>query len=565
MTSARYRRGGPEKPWIEVTTLGDLLDRQAQRHPDREALVFPDERVTHREYAARAERVARGLIALGVEQGDRVGVLLPSGVDYVAGLYGAIKIGAIPVPINARFKSFELRHIVTNSAMRVLLTSDSLGEAIDLPELITRTFPALPTQDGGDLALAEAPALRQLVVLGEGEPPGFLGRAPFERGADGVDPDEVDTRQLRVRVRDTAMILYTSGTTSAPKGAMLTHEGFVRFAQGIARSRMFLTPEDRLWSALPLFHIGGASYTVLCLSAGCTYCHVGFFRPDVALDQLERERCTVAIPAFETIWMAVLDHPRFPEADLSALRIVFNVGTPERLRQMQERVPHAVQLSGFGGTEATSHLAMSLPDDPLELRVSTGGHPLPGTEVRIVDPETGAEQPPNTPGEIVFRGWARFEGYFREPELTAQVIDEQGWFHSGDLGRMDPEGRLTFVGRLKDMLKVGGENVAAAEVEGFLLTHPAVLMAQVVGAADARYSEVPAAFVQLKPGASASEEEIIDFCRGRISSFKIPRYVRFVDEWPMSATKIRKYELRERIARELEERGITEAPKMQSV
>jgi fatty-acyl-CoA synthase len=276
------------------------------------------------------------------------------------------------------------------------------------------------------------------------------------------------------------------------------------------------------------------------------------------------ERCTIALPTFETIWLAMLDHPEFDAGQLDQLRIVFNVGVPERLKRSQERVPNATQISGFGSTESSSFLCLGDVDDPLDVRVRTCGRPVAGADVRIVSPETGEDLPANTPGEILYRGWSVFDGYYNDPERTAEAIDRDGWFHSGDLCTMDEAGRVSFVGRLKDMLKVGGENVAAAEVEGYLLTHPAVMLAQVVSAPDARYAEVAAAYIQLAPGARATEQEIIDFCLGQIATFKVPRYVRFVDEWPMSGTKIKKYVLRERIAAELEAMGISEAPRLRA-
>jgi fatty-acyl-CoA synthase len=397
-----------------------------------------------------------------------------------------------------------------------------------------------------------------VLVLGAAESTGGFAAVPpgtVERsGADGK-PEAPQTAPA-----DLAYILYTSGTSAEPKGCMTSHDAVTRQAFGVALTRYLLQPGDAFWCPLPLVHTGGLTTLMACLAAGADYIHAGRFDPEVAIDQLERNRCTHAIPAFETIWLRVIDHPRFASADLSALRVVLNAGTPERLRQLQERVPQAAQLSTFGATEGGGHISMSLPADPLELRVTTGGHPLPGMEARAIDPGTGEDRPAGQVGEVLYRGAMRFVGYYKNPELDAQTIDADGWFHTGDLGTVDADGRLTFRGRLKDMLKVGGENVAAPEVEAYLLTHPAVNIAAVVGVADARYTEVPAAFVELVPGAACSEKEIIGFCLGRISTFKVPRYVRFVDEWPMSGIKIRKFVLREQLERELAGAGITEAP-----
>jgi fatty-acyl-CoA synthase len=275
---------------------------------------------------------------------------------------------------------------------------------------------------------------------------------------------------------------------------------------------------------------------------------------------LEAEGCTVAMPVFDTIWLDVLDHPRYADTDLSALRMLLLLGTPESLRLTQGRMPGVTQVSGSGSTEACAQLALGSSRDPLEKRLTTCGRLVSGQEVLILDPETGAEQPPGHSGELLFRGVGRFDGYYKEPELTAAVIDEDGWYHSGDLASMSTDGYLSYEGRLKDALKVGGENVSPMEVEDFIRTHPAVSIVSVVGAADERYGEVVAAFIELSPGATATEEEIVDFCLDRIATFKIPRYVRFVDEWPMSGTKIAKRMLRDQISDELRAAGIRRAP-----
>jgi fatty-acyl-CoA synthase len=539
-----------ERRWIEATTLGDLLDRRAAERPGAEAVVFPDARASYGELAVRAQRFARRLAGLGVVRGDRVGILLPASVDLLAVLFAAAKLGAIAVPVNARFKSVELTQIVTHSGMRVLVTDTASGT------LLHEAFPELAVPAVGELGLADAPELRHVVVL-DGEP---------VDPAAGVTDADVWEAQASVRVRDPAVIVYTSGTTSAPKGAMLSHEALVRLADGIGE-RLRITPDDRVWTAIPLFHGGGITFALSCIAAGAPFVHPGFFDPATTLEYLSEEQVTIALAAFETIWMPVLNRPDFARFDLSRIRVVMAVGVPERLRDMASRLPDAVHVSCVAMTESSAFLTLNRLDDPPEARATTGGHPMPGMQCRVVDPQTRVDVGPGTPGELLFRGPNAFDGYFRDPERTAEVFDAEGWFHSGDLVVADHEGRLTFLSRLKDMLKVGGENVAAAEVEGYLLTHPAVDIVAVVGAPDAYYVEVPAAFVQLKPGGAATEQELIEFCLGRIATYRVPRYVRFItdrDDWPMSGTKIKKYVLRERITAELEAAGISEAPRLTS-
>jgi fatty-acyl-CoA synthase len=544
--------------WIEVTPVGDLLDRAASR-TERDAIVFPDTRATYPDLAELTTRAARSLYGLGVRGGDKVGILMHNCLDFVTVLLGASRLGAVVVPVNGRFKSHELSHVLAHADIKVLFTARGPEVATDYPTLLNEVFPSLGSQDGAGLQLPEAPMLRHIVDL-DGRRPGLLSRTEFEARAADVAPETVQTLQERVRIRDVALLMYTSGTTAKPKGCLLSHEALVRHAANVGRSRFFLTEEDRYWDPLPLFHIGGIVPMLSCFYVTATFVHAGHFDPDVALRQLEQERCTVAYPAFETLWLQILNHPQFDSTDLSSLRLIQNIATPERLIYLQSRLPTAIEVSSYGATECSSNLTLPLPDDSDEVRMHTLGHPLPGIELKIIDPESGHERPTGEVGELCFRGYSRFEGYYKDPDLTASVIDADGWFHSADLGAVDHEGRFVYAGRLKDMLKVGGENVSALEVEDFLSRHDAIDIVQVVSAPDGRYGEVPAAFVQLKPGMQLDEVELVDFCRGRIASYKIPRYVRMISEWPMSGTKIQKFVLREQLEAELHELGVTEAP-----
>jgi fatty-acyl-CoA synthase len=394
--------------------------------------------------------------------------------------------------------------------------------------------------------------------------PGALTRDEFDHAGDSVDEDAVIATRSQYDTHSLAMIMFTSGTTARPKGAMITHEAVVRQAHCIADDGYKMDKDDRFWTPLPMFHTGGMMSMLACVAAGATYHHVGLFTADRALDQLERERITVAMPTFPPLWLPVLEHPRFDSADLSQLRLIQLTAVPEQGRLMQARFPQAKNILCTGMTEATSYFTFNDPNDAEEIRLASCGYILPTVQVKVVDTETGADLPANTRGEVYIKGVGCFIGYYNAPEVNAEVFTDDGWFRTGDLGIFDDAGRFDFVGRIKDMLKVGGENVAAAEVEDYLMHHPSVRQVQVVAAPDRRLVEVPVAFVELKAGTTATEEEIIAFCLGHIATFKVPRYVRFIDEWPMSGTKIQKYKLREAIAQDLAARGIDEAPRLLS-
>ena len=541
---------------ISTLTPPAALD-QVARESTHPAVIFPDEQCSYAELAATSRELARGLRALGVGRGDKVGILQMGGIDTLAMLVATMRLGAWAVPINARYKAEELRFLTHHADLRVLVVDDVLSS------VVVDTIPDLAGHPGGPLSLEEFPELRY-VLGGEAPAPGILGRSEFAEMAGTVDPSEVDAEEARNQPHDTCILLYTSGTTANPKGCMHSHSTLLHQGANMADNRFGLTPDDTFWSPLPLFHIGGIVVLVTSIVSGARFCHPGLFEPGVSVRQLREHKATVGFPAFETIWLAVLDHPDFDAADMGSLRLLANVGVPERLRAMQERLPTAVQVSCTGGTESCGFISVGVETDPLDERVNTCGFPVPGMEAKIVDHESGRDLEPPCVGELCYRGVSRFLGYYKDPETTAERIDDDGWFHTGDLTEMDADGRLTFLSRIKDMLKVGGENVAAAEIEDYLARHPAVSIVQVVSAPDARYTEVPAAFVQLKDGETATEDELIAHCLGKIATFKVPRYVRFVDDWPMSGTKVQKYRLRETIAAELEAAGVTEAPRLDS-
>jgi fatty-acyl-CoA synthase len=549
---------------VDVTTVAELLRRTAAT-VSGDALVFPGERLTYPELESSAAEMAQRLLGLGVGPGDKVAIFMPNCASYVVGLFAIAKLGAVAVPVNGRFKATELGYVLEHSDSRVLLVAldDGIGGE-ESERILDQLFPEIEEADALNLFPTRAPVLRCIINLGTRDKPGTISSAAFERFGDGVPLARLDLLQSRVAVRSPALLMYTSGTTSLPKGCVVSHEALVR--QGIltARRGLCMTAGEALWNPLPLFHTGGVMPVMASVSQGITFCHPGFFDPGAALDMIERERCAVLYVMFDTIWVPILDHPRFGTADLSAARAVFLVGPPERMRWYQQRAPQLQVLSAFGMTEVCAHLAVAGPEADEDTRLTTAGQVQPEMDACIVDPKTGVEQPPGVPGELLYRGPLLFDGYYKQPELTAASVDAEGWFHSGDLGEIDVAGRFTFRGRLKDMLKVGGENVSPLEIEGFLAQHPAVAIAQVVSAPDARYGEVAAAFVQLRPGVEVAPQELIDHCVGKIASFKVPRYVRFVEDWPMSGTKIQKFQLRTWIADELAQAGVSEAPRLRA-
>jgi fatty-acyl-CoA synthase len=536
-----------------ASTLPDLLELAADRW-DHEAVVFEDERVSFAELSALATDRARDLRSLGVGRGEKVGILMPNSIDQLAILFAAAKLGAVPVPINNRFSGPELAHVVADGELRVVLVARGEGEGRDYVAQLAAAVPR------------PVPGLAHLICLDDDAPPGFLSREQLERGRESVEVAEIRAHQEAIRLGDTAMIVYTSGTTAHPKGCVLNHEGLTRTAFALARERFEMSERDRFWDPLPFCHLSSLVILNTCLAAGATFVAMRRFDPARALRQLADERCTMAYPCFEPVTTALLDHPDFATTDLAALRLLVTIGVPERLRATQEQLGASVtQISAYGATEYTGVLAFGRLDDSLESRLHTCGPPVPGMEVRIVDPETDEALPDGVPGELLCRGYGVFQGYYRDPQATARVLGADGWIRSGDLVSRGHDGYLSYHGRLKDMLKVGGENVAAAEIEDVLLQHPAVKVVHVVAAPDARYTEVPAAFVELTAGAAPGAHDLIDFCVGRIANFKVPRYIRIVEQWPMSGTKVQKVRLRERIAGELAAAGVREAPRVEQL
>ena len=540
---------------ISITTIGDLLLSAADRYPDTPALIFPDVRYTYRELAVRAIRRARSLQALGVRPRDHVGILMHTCPQFVEIFFAAALCGAVIVPINARYRPGELAYVIENGDIATLVTSDAIAEQVSFVERLSGALPDLESQtDVRALSLSRTPKLRNVILMGSSKVPGFVPERDFEAAAESVPERNVHMTRLGVRVRDVGLMLYTSGTTANPKGCLISHEAQVRNSIALGRHRYQLTHEDRLWSPLPMFHIAAVLPMLAIFDVGGTYLTMSYFDAGVALEMLERHEVTATYPSFVTIMQGLIYHPNFARTNLKRVKLMNSnlaVQPPAVAESIMRAMPQALQVGSFGMTEAAGTVCTGSPDEPESLRITRLGKPLPGLELRIINPESGHDVQTGLRGEVLVRGYSVLEGYYKDPEKTAQAIDRDGWFHTGDIGSLDEHGTIMFHGRFKDMLKVGGENVAAAEIEALLGRHPAVKLAQVVGIPDAKYAEVPAAFVELNPGTAATEAELLSFCKAEVASFKVPRVVRFVQEWPMSSSKIQKFRLRQQLLTEL--------------
>jgi fatty-acyl-CoA synthase len=526
-------------------TIGSTLIDAAYKRPDASALMFPDVELSARSILDKALGLSRALVALGTQPGDNVGIFLENSPEYVATFFAIALCGAIPVPINARLRGGELAHVVQDAEVRVLFVGDETMQHTDLAGRLVSILPEIEHTDEHHLRLTRAPYLKVIVSFGKARV-GMLSADAFREVGAEVDDQVIYRRCADVGAEDIALVLYSSGTTDVPKGCMLSHRAFIRPAYDMATVRFNIHPGDRMFNPLPLFHIGGLTPLLGCIIGGGTFCGMRRFDVDLALEFMVRSRPTLAQPSWDTIWSQVQSHHRFPELDLKSLRDVLLVGVPARLADYQRHLPGVAVTSGYGLSEG-GLLTFSVASDPLEARINTVGSTAPGVAVRVVDTETGIDVAPGEQGELLFAGPTLFHGYYRDPELSARALDSAGWLHSGDLGIQRPDGRVVYRGRIKDMLKVGGENVSAAEVENLLLQHESVQLAYVVSAPDDHYGEVAAAFVELKYGERVSEAELIAYCRANIAGYKVPRYLRFVTEWPMSATKVQKEVLRRRI------------------
>lgn len=539
--------------WFEKVTIGEMLDRAAARFGAREALMFQGQRWSFRDLQAESDRAARGLLQCGVQPGEKVSLWLTNRPEWLHILFAVAKVGAVLVPINTRFRTTDLEYVLHQSDSTTLITTDHSGP-VGYLDMVREVIPELDTcADPQALQAKKFPELRRVMVVSPHTFPGTLRWTDVIAAGAQVSPTQLAERQQAVDPDATSVIMYTSGTTGFPKGVMHNHNMLRNIID--EANRMAVRNTDVILMYLPLFHAFGLyEGPLMSVVTGARQVLMEQFDPGEALRLIASEKATM-IHGFDTHFHDLMAHPDCPNTDHSSLRIgLLAAGlssTEPVARQAQQRLCRTV--SGWGMTEVGVGAALGFLDDPVDDRCLASGAALPGYECKIIDPATGSMLPPGTPGELCCRGYGVMQGYYKKPDDTARAVDAQGWLHSGDMATMRDDGTIRFLGRYKEMLKVGGENVDPVEVEALLLQHPAVQQVKVVGVPDSRLQEVACACVVLTPGAQGEADALIAFCRGKIASFKIPRYVLYMKEYPMTSSgKVQKFKLRELCLEELQ-------------
>jgi len=534
-------------------TVGDLLDRNAERYPDRQAIVCEKTTLTYAELKTRVDLLARGLLSVGVKKGDHVALLMDNRPEWLLVCHAAAKLGAVLVPINIRYRLHELTYLLTNARPLVLILIDRFHQA-NFIEMLFELDPKLRNSPKGAVRSERFKSLRHIFCLSEQEYPGMTRWVEVLERAGEASPTDLSVAQKRITPEDLIYILYTSGTTAMPKGAMLSHSNLCQHGENIA-VRLHATPQDRFWIPIPLFFsFACANALMTALNAGATLVLQPFFDPEEALALIEKERCTI-LYANPSIYLPLLDHPRRKTFDLSSLRSGIAMGTAQNLRRVAEELGVTQINSGYGLTETSAICTMTDCQDPLEFRIQTFGRPFPGVEVVIKDPDSEKRLPPLGEGEIRVKGYNVTRGYYDDPEKTAASFDKEGFFCTGDIGSLTQQGYLQFKGRYKDMLKISGINVSAVEVESFLEAYPGVQEVHLCGIPDVVKDEVGVAFVKVSGGAVVKEEDLFLFCKQNIASYKIPKFIRFLDDFPRTGSgKVKKFELRERFLQTLKEK-----------
>ncbi|MCC8436116.1 AMP-binding protein [Brevibacillus sp. M2.1A] len=534
---------------IHMTTIGNMLDDTASKYQEKEALVYHERglRYTFGEFQAICNQAARGFMSLGIQKGDNIAIWATNVPEWVISQFATAKMGGVLVTVNTSYRVHELEYLLRQSESTTLLLMDSYRDANYLA-MIQEICPELQTCEPGALQSKRLPHLKNVIYLGNERQPGMFSWSDLLERASRVTEEEQMARQATLSPDDVINMQYTSGTTGFPKGVMLSHVNIVNNAIKVAECQR-LGLEDKVCIPVPFFHCFGCVMgTLACVATGATMVPVIAFDPGVVLAVVEAERCT-ALYGVPTMFIAELNHPTFAERDLSSLRTGIMAGSLcpiEVMKKVVDQMGIRDITIAYGQTEASPVITQTVPEDSLERKVSTVGRLHAEVEAKIIDPATGDILPPGVQGELCTRGYLVMKGYYNMPEETVKAIDHEGWLHTGDLATVDEEGYYQITGRLKDMIIRGGENIYPREVEEFLYTHPKVLDVQIVGIPDAKYGEQVLACIRVKPNETLSEDEVRDYCEGKIAHYKIPRYIQFVDEYPMTASgKIQKFKLRE--------------------
>ncbi len=541
-------------------TIGEVIKETAGRIPDHPALVAPEfnVRLNYSQLYDQCRKTARGLIALGVKRGDHVSVWTTNVPEWVYLQYALGMVGAVLVTINTNYQTHELEYIVKQSDSTTLFLIDAYRDT-SFYETVRRVLPELDRDQPGKIDSPKLPLLKNIVYIGKREStPGMFKFQDLISMGESVSEEALDERMQSLSDNDVINMQYTSGTTGFPKGVMLTHHNIVNNARMVG-DVMGMTEKDSLLIQVPVFHCFGCVMSTLnSVCHGSKMVLLEYFDALKALQMIDREKCT-AVNGVPTMFVTILNHPDFDRYDMSSLRTGIMAGAPcpvEAMKQVISKMHCPEVVIAFGQTESAPVMTMTRRDDPIELRVATVGRLLPDIEGKIIDPESGKDLPPSTQGEIVTRSACVMKGYYKMPEATTNTIDQDQWLHTGDLGVMDEQGYFKVTGRIKDMIIRGGENIYPRELEEFLFTHPKVVNVQVVGIPDKKYGEQVLAAIQLKNGQTATTDEFIEFCKGKIARHKIPKYWEFVDSYPMTASgKIQKFKMKEMFEKKYKEEG----------
>ena len=540
-------------------TLSDWLEHWAAETPDKEYIVYSDRnlRFTWKTFNERVENMARGLISIGVTRGTNVGIWAQNVPDWLTFLYATAKIGAVAVTVNTSYQTEELSYLLKDSDMHTLCMTDGVA-GNNYTDIIYDLVPELKTTQRGKFKSERFPELKNVVYIGQEKYRGMYNTAEILLLGNNVENDELIRLRNLTSCQDVVNMQYTSGTTGFPKGVMLTHHNIVNngYLTGV---HMKFTPEDKCCICVPLFHCFGVVLaTMCCLTHGSTQVMVERFDPLITLASIHKERCTV-LHGVPTMFIAELNHPMFSLFDMSSLRTGIMAGALcpiELMRQVNEKMFMDI-TSVYGMTETSPGMTQTRVEDTFEVRCSTVGREYEFTEVKVLNPENGEECPVGVQGEICCCGYNVMKGYYNNPEATAQVIDKNGFMHSGDLGIKDANGNYRITGRIKDMIIRGGENISPKEVEDYLYKIPEVKDVQVVAVTSPKYGEDVGAFIILKDDCELTPEDVRDFCKNHIARYKIPRYVFFIKQFPMTGSgKIQKFRLREMALEICEQQGI---------